>query len=91
MDYYQILGVQRSATPDEIKKAFKKLASKHHPDKGGDKAEFQRIQEAYGVLGDPQKRAQYDRPRPHININGINMNNRLFDIFFLIETDIMQS
>jgi curved DNA-binding protein len=74
MDYYQILGVQRSATPDEIKKAFKKLASKHHPDKGGDKAEFQRIQEAYGVLGDPQKRAQYDRPRPQININGINMS-----------------
>lgn len=62
MDYYQILGVNRSATPDEIKKAFKKLASKHHPDKGGDKAEFQRIQEAYAVLSDSNKRKQYDNP-----------------------------
>ena len=74
MNYYQVLGVQKSATPEEIKKAFKKLASKHHPDKGGSNAEFQRIQEAYAVLGDPQKRAQYDRPQPHININGFNMN-----------------
>lgn len=74
MDYYKILGVDRTAADADIKKAFRKLASKHHPDKGGDKVEFQRIQEAYSVLSDPQKRAHYDHPRPHVNINGINMN-----------------
>ena len=61
-DHYATLGVQRGATPDEIKKAYRKLAGQHHPDKGGDKAAFQAIQAAYGVLGDDQKRAQYDNP-----------------------------
>lgn len=61
--YYEVLGVQENATQDEIKKAFRVLASKHHPDKGGDTATFQRIQEAYGVLGDEQKRQQYDMQR----------------------------
>ena len=64
MDYYETLGVNHTTLPDEIKKAYKKLASKHHPDKGGDEAEFKKIQAAYEVLGDPQKKQAYDNPSP---------------------------
>lgn len=64
MDHYQTLGVSKDADVKEIKQAYRKLASKHHPDKGGDKAEFQKIQSAYDTLSDPQKRAQYDNPNP---------------------------
>jgi curved DNA-binding protein len=64
MDHYAILGVDKSANPDEIKKAYRKLASQHHPDKGGDTAKFQQIQEAYAVLSDIEKKAQYDNPAP---------------------------
>lgn len=61
-DYYDILGVSRSASQDEIKKAFRKLAHQHHPDKsGGNEVLFKEINEAYGTLSDPEKRAQYDR------------------------------
>ncbi len=60
-DYYQILGVQKGATSDEIKKAFYKLAHRHHPDKGGDSAKFKEINEAYQVLSDDKKRKQYDQ------------------------------
>ena len=63
-DHYAALGVARNATPDEIKKAFRKLASQHHPDKGGDTKKFQEIQAAYDTLGDAAKRAQYDNPAP---------------------------
>ena len=58
--YYEILGVEKSATADDIKRAYRKLASKHHPDKGGDTARFQEIQTAYDTLSDPQRRQQYD-------------------------------
>jgi curved DNA-binding protein len=54
---YQILGVDRNATADEIKRAYRRLASKHHPDKGGDKAKFQEIQAAYEQLTNPQPQA----------------------------------
>ncbi len=61
-DYYSILGVAKGATQDELKKAYRKLAHTHHPDKaGGDEAKFKEINEAYGVLGDPEKRRQYDQ------------------------------
>lgn len=63
-DHYATLGVAKNATPDEIKRAFRKLASQHHPDKGGDTARFQEIQAAYDVLGDEAKRQQYDNPAP---------------------------
>lgn len=64
-DHYQTLGVERTATADEIKRAYRRLAMRHHPDKGGDAARFVEIQTAYDVLGDAQKRAAYDNPRPN--------------------------
>ena len=60
-DYYQTLGVPRTATADEIKKAFRKLARTHHPDAGGDEAKFKEINEAYEVLSDEKKRKIYDQ------------------------------
>ncbi len=61
-DYYKILGVSRNASTEEIKKAFRRLAHKYHPDKeGGDAEKFKEVNEAYQVLSDPKKRAQYDR------------------------------
>jgi DnaJ-class molecular chaperone len=67
IDYYSTLGVAKTASQDEIKRAFRKLASQHHPDKGGDTARFQEIQAAYDTLGDSAKRQQYDNPRPQFN------------------------
>jgi len=60
-DYYQILGISRDASQDEIKKAYRKLAHKYHPDKGGDEKKFKEINEAYQILSDKEKRSQYDR------------------------------
>lgn len=84
MDYYSVLGVQRDATPDDIKRAYRKLASKHHPDKGGDNATFQNIQVAYDTLSDPQRRQQYDNPHTqgfHFDVNTGNMDHMFRDIF----------
>ena len=60
-DYYKILGVPRNAEQDEIKKAYRKLARKHHPDAGGEEAKFKEINEAYEVLSDEKKRQIYDQ------------------------------
>lgn len=59
-NYYDILGLDKKATKDDVKKAFRKLAQKHHPDKGGDEARFKEITEAYSVLADEKRRREYD-------------------------------
>ena len=86
-NHYETLGVARNATPDEIKRAYRKLASQHHPDKGGNKEKFQTIQSAYATLSDPQQRAAYDNPRPQMppgfefHANGPFDFNTIFNMF----------
>jgi len=71
-DYYEVLGVQKGASDDEIKKAFRKAAVKYHPDKeGGDEAKFKEVNEAYEVLKDKQKRQRYDQ-FGHAGVGGTN-------------------
>ena len=61
-DYYKILGVPKTSTEDDIKKAYRKLAHQHHPDKqGGNEGKFKEVNEAYQILSNKEKRAQYDR------------------------------
>lgn len=82
-DHYAILGVTRTANADEIKRAYRRLASQHHPDKGGDTQKFQEIQIAYDTLSDPGKRQQYDNPGMRVNMGGGNPFNfdSIFDMF----------
>lgn len=71
-DHYKTLGVSENATQDEIKKAYRSLANKHHPDKGGDQAKFKDISVAYDTIGDANKRAEYDQMRrggPHVRFH----------------------
>ena len=60
-DYYKILGIAKGASQDDIKKAYRKLAHKYHPDKGGDAGKFREVSEAYQILSNTDKRAQYDK------------------------------
>jgi DnaJ-class molecular chaperone len=91
-DYYEILGVDRGATPEEIKKAYRKLAIRYHPDKNpGDKAAEERFKEAsnaYSVLSDPEKRRVYDT-RGHAGVHGMGFEGyqNMDDIFSHINLD----
>lgn len=90
VSYYEILGVSKTASNDEIKKAFRKLSLKHHPDKPtGNADKFKQINEAYGVLGDAEKRQQYDFKQQHggsmpFNVSGgfPGMPNDIFNMMF---------
>jgi len=76
MDHYQTLGITESASQDEIKIAYKKLAMQHHPDRGGDTTKFQEISQAYDTLSDPQKKAQYDAQKNGFNPFGSNHSHQ---------------
>lgn len=82
MDYYSVLGVAKTASPDEIKKAYRKLAMEHHPDKGGDITKFQEINSAYETLGDATRRAAYDNPAPQFSSHpgGFSFDAGAFDL-----------
>jgi molecular chaperone DnaJ len=93
-DYYEVLGISRNASDDEVKRAFRRLAKQYHPDANkeeGSESRFIEINEAYEVLNDPQKRAAYDR-YGHAGLNGAGMGfgdfagfssiNDLFETFF---------
>lgn len=100
--YYDILNIPKNASEDEIKKSYRRLASLHHPDKGGTTEKFQEIEEAYRVLSDPQKRYQYDNTDTQGTVNiddifknfgvhsGININD-LHHIFNRTRRSIYKS
>lgn len=86
-DYYEVLGVARDATPDEIKRAYRKLAMQHHPDQNDsdDDAAFKEAGEAYGVLSDPDQRQKYDQfghDGPNMNWSGQAGFSDIFSSFF---------
>lgn len=82
-DFYKILGVKENATQSEIKKAYRKLAIEHHPDKGGDETKFKEISESYDTLSNETKRKQYDNSKknPFVNFGNGGVNNP-FEEFF---------
>ncbi|MEK7184188.1 MAG: DnaJ domain-containing protein [Patescibacteria group bacterium] len=81
-DYYDILGVPRTASADELKRAYRKLAQQYHPDKGGNSERFKEVNEAYQVLSDPNKRQQYDQfGAAGVGSQGFGGGGRYEDIF----------
>jgi len=82
---YEVLGVNRGATPDIIKKAFRKLSMRHHPDRGGDHATMQEVQAAYDLLSDEEKRAEYDAhghikpPAPDLRQQAMSMLDQVLE------------
>lgn len=77
-NHYDTLGLNKDATFDEIKKAYRKLALVHHPDKSGNTEKFKEINEAYEILSDPDKREQYDNPQPEMG-GGADIFNMFFN------------
>ena len=85
MNYYDILGVPKEASQQDIKSAFRKLAMEHHPDRGGDESQFQKINQAYDTLGDPTKRNRYDSEinfRSHGSHRNFEDMNDMFNQMF---------
>jgi curved DNA-binding protein len=82
MDYYNILGVNRNASQDEIKSAYRKMAMKYHPDRGGDEKKFKEVEEAYRTLSDPQKKQVFDMGGDPNNQNGGFYNQGPFEFHF---------
>ena len=80
MNYYEILGISKDASENEIKKAYKKKALEHHPDKGGDPEKFKQITEAYETLSDPNKKNAYDNPQ-QFNFGNEEMFSNIFSQF----------
>lgn len=79
---YEVLGLTKDASQDEVKKAYRKLAREHHPDKGGDPEKFKKVQEAYEVLSDPEKRENFDRfGTPDAPPQGPNPNDIFAQMF----------
>lgn len=74
MDYYSILGVDKTVSPEDLRKAYKKKSMQHHPDRGGDEEEFKKVNEAYQTLSDPDKRAAYDNPQTQFRFDTNSMN-----------------
>ena len=78
-NYYDILGVNKNASQDDIKKAYRNLSKKYHPDRNnGDDSKFKEINEAYDTLGDESKRKQYDNPNPFGGFHGFGENRNGF-------------
>src|SRR5579883_2858429 len=92
-DYYEVLGISRNATEDEVKRAFRRLAKQYHPDANkeqGAEARFVEVNEAYEVLSDPQKRAAYDR-FGHAGVNnGAGMGAGFADFGFSSINDLFE-
>jgi len=86
MDYYKVLGVAENSSQADIKKAFRKLSLKHHPDRGGDAEEFKKINEAYSTLGDVEKKRMYDmiKNNPFMpgGVGGMDGVDDIFKMFF---------
>lgn len=78
-NYYEILQIEKTATQNEIKQSYKRLAKIHHPDKGGDTEVFQKLQVAYETLSDEDKRRQYDNPMPDMS-NIMHPGNMFFNM-----------
>lgn len=81
-DYYQILGVSKDASQDEIKKKYRKLSLQHHPDRGGDAEKFKEVSEAYEHIGDNENRVRYDREKSNPFMSGGMNHDDIFGMMF---------
>ena len=91
MDYYRTLGIGKTSTQDDIKRAYKKLAMQHHPDRpDGNAEEFKRVTEAYETLKDPVKRKQYDQPQETNNFGFYIAGLFIAIMYYLVILSILE-